>query len=130
MIIEKCAYNWESERFNFIPTSVIIRLGQIDPNVFDYDSRLFQIIGIDVEENPPSTFPCSHIWLYNPKEAYDEEWIRAHINQVVDCGFVVFDSEDFGILLGIDGGGYNLIKAHWIPLYLARGLEWHLEEDV
>lgn len=26
---------------------------------------------------------------------------------------------------GIDGAGYNFYEAHWLPLYNARGLQWH-----
>ena len=33
--------------------------------------------------------------------------------------------DDFGYLFGIDGTGYDFYEEHWIPLYLARGLQWH-----
>lgn len=37
-------------------------------------------------------------------------------------------SEDYGYLIGIDGAGYDFYKAHWLPLYKARGLHWHKED--
>jgi len=43
-----------------------------------------------------------------------------------ECGFLVYESDDFnGHILAIDGGGYDFYSAHWTPLYLALGLDWH-----
>ena len=42
-----------------------------------------------------------------------------------ECGFRVYESEDFGFIFGIDGAGYDFYESHWIPLYKARGLRWH-----
>ena len=28
----------------------------------------------------------------------------------------------------IDGAGYDFYESHWIPLYKARGLQWHETE--
>jgi len=44
---------------------------------------------------------------------------------VAKLGLFVFDSEDFGIILGIDGGGFDFYNSFWIPLYKLRGLKWH-----
>ena len=44
-------------------------------------------------------------------------------------GFRIYESEEFGYFFGIDGAGYNFYDSHWIPLYDARGLKWHREEE-
>lgn len=77
---------------------------------------------------PEYAFPCGWGTLFNPKESLDQEWIEKNAEKVTECGIFVFESDIFGILLGIDGGGYDFYESHWIPLYKARGLEWHNEE--
>lgn len=66
-------------------------------------------------------------WTFG--EWLDEEWTKENLQTITDCGFRIYEQEDFGILIGIDGAGYDFYGAHWIPLYLARGLKWHDEED-
>ena len=34
-----------------------------------------------------------------------------------------------GYFFGIDGAGYSFYEEHWIPLYKARGLQWHKENE-
>lgn len=67
----------------------------------------------------------STMWTFS--ESIDEEWCEMHKQEVADCGFRIYESEDFGIVLGIDGAGYDFYESHWIPLYNARGLKWHKE---
>lgn len=55
------------------------------------------------------------------------EYLGPHLQEIADCGFRIYESEDFGILIGIDSCGYSFMEAHWIPLYKARGLHWHKE---
>lgn len=66
-------------------------------------------------------------WLWNP-ESIDEVWIRENLETVSECGFRIYESDEVGILLGIDGAGYDFYEEHWIPLYKARGLQWHKAE--
>lgn len=63
-------------------------------------------------------------WLWNP-ESIDEEWILDNKEKVAECGFRIYESDEVGVLLGIDGAGYDFYDSHWIPLYKARGLKWH-----
>ena len=42
-----------------------------------------------------------------------------------DCGFRVYQHEEWGFFFGIDGAGYDFYSEHWIPLYKRRGLQWH-----
>ena len=56
------------------------------------------------------------------------EYLGPHLQEIADCGFRIYQSDDFGVLLGVDGAGYNFYEAHFIPLYKARGLHLHKEE--
>ena len=70
------------------------------------------------------------MWTFS--DSCDEEWaageyIGPHLQEMADCGFRIYESEDFGIIFGIDGCGYDFFESHWIPLYKVRGLKWHNE---
>lgn len=71
------------------------------------------------------------IWgyLWTMGDKIDEEWIEKNLQTVADLGFRIYESEDFGILIGIDGAGFDFYEAFWQPLYKARGLRWHKEDD-
>lgn len=57
----------------------------------------------------------------------DNWWIeeKEGLQAMANCGFRIYEQEDFGYIFGIDGAGYDFYEAHWIPLYKARGLQWH-----
>ena len=67
-------------------------------------------------------------WMWSFHENLDEEWARQNISVMEELGFIVYDS-DYGLFFGIDGAGYDFYEYHWIPLYKARGLKWHKEEE-
>jgi hypothetical protein len=73
----------------------------------------------------PEHFPCGWGTLFAP-DPIDARWILEHAEQVAALSFFVFESEDWGCLLGIDAGGFDFFEELWIPLYELRGLEWHL----
>lgn len=58
---------------------------------------------------------CDNYWLEN----------KEGIRKMSECGFRIYESDDFGYFFGIDGAGYNFYSEHWIPLYKVRGLQWH-----
>lgn len=74
---------------------------------------------------PVNAFPCGWSTLFAPRDGLDREWVLEHADAVAGLGFFVFESEDYGCLLGIDGAGYDFYDAFWIPLYRLRGLHWH-----
>lgn len=79
-------------------------------------------------EDSAGYFPMwGTVWTFN--DSADEWWAENHIDVMQECGFRVYDQEDFGIIFGIDGAGYNFYEAHWVPLYKARGLQWHEQEQ-
>jgi hypothetical protein len=57
----------------------------------------------------------------------DQWWLEdeRNLKAMADCGFRIYEQEDYGYVFGIDGMGYDFYEAHWIPLYKARGLQWH-----
>ena len=74
-------------------------------------------------------------WLWTFGSVIDEEWLtgkygKSHLQEMANLGFRIYESEDYGIVFGIDGAGYDFYEAHWIPLYKLRGLKWHTEEAV
>jgi hypothetical protein len=64
-------------------------------------------------------------YLWNPDEILDEGWIIDNLEIVAECGFRIYETEEIGVFIGIDGAGYDFYESHWIPLYKARGLKWH-----
>ena len=62
------------------------------------------------------------MWLVD--ESVAARWIYSHREQVSECGFFIYKIEE-GLLLVIDGGGYDFYEEHWLPLYDAMGLMWH-----
>lgn len=65
------------------------------------------------------------MWSFG--DSCDAHWLDDDdgIRLMSDCGFRIFESEEFGYFFGIDGAGYDFYEQHWIPLYKARGLHWH-----
>lgn len=117
--IKEATQEWVAE-FNEIPYRVIEKLYQ-----YDIDS-------ICELTTPASKFSAllpiwSTLWTFGCK--FDEDWARENIGTMRQCGFRVYEQDNFGVLFGIDGAGYDFYEAHWIPLYKARGLKWHDEHD-
>lgn len=96
------------ESLNMIPVSLLERM-------YWYEGEDFiQEITNSGEEE---FFPMyGWMWALN---SYENEWMEKEENQKVthECGFRIYYCSDFGFLLGIDGGGYDFIEAHWMPLY-------------
>ena len=73
-------------------------------------------------------------WMWTFGDDIDKEWLLgtycpSHLQDMADCGFRIYEQEDFGVLFGLDGGGYDFYEKHWQPLYKARGLHWHNVDD-
>lgn len=69
------------------------------------------------------------MWQFG--DSCDDCWLEEMdgIRIMSECGFRIYESEEFGYFFGIDGAGYSFYEAHWIPLYERRGLHWHNEEE-
>ena len=68
------------------------------------------------------------MWSFG--DGCDDWWLEEKngIELMSQCGFRIYESEEFGYFFGIDGAGYDFYESHWIPLYKARGLQWHETE--
>lgn len=69
------------------------------------------------------------LWAFG--DSVDNWWLEKHdgLQIMADCGFRIYEQEDYEYVFGIDGAGYDFYSDHWIPLYKARGLHWHKEEE-
>lgn len=78
-------------------------------------------------------FPWANLWAYMPDDVITDQELK-------DAGFVVarycggegnWRQDDDYRLVGIDGGGYNMVGAHWAPLCAAvhARRNWQVETD-
>ena len=69
------------------------------------------------------------LWSFG--DSADDYWMDelGGIQLMSECGFRIYEHEEWGYFFGIDGAGYDFYEAHWIPLYKARGLKWHDIEE-
>ena len=105
---------WVKE-FNAIPQSVIRKICELD---------IDSVYELTTPDEYAEFLPMwSTMWTFD--DFTDEDLARENIETMQECGFRVYESEDFGIIFGIDGAGYNFYEIHWIPLYKARGLKWN-----
>lgn len=83
-----------------------------------------EIDGFDVERD--SRLPMwGTLWQFG--DSADDYWLEEMegLQVMSDCGFRIYEHEEFGYFFGIDGAGYDFYEAHWLPLYNKRGLQWH-----
>ncbi|WP_239740292.1 hypothetical protein [Mammaliicoccus sp. P-M59] len=81
---------------------------------------------IDEIENRPFLPMWSTMWQTTSFLTY---WIENNMELVASLGFQIYECDDLdGLILGIDGAGYDFYEMHWIPLYNAQGLKWHNKE--
>lgn len=68
-------------------------------------------------------------WLWSFGDSADDYWMEEMdgIKKMSECGFRIYEHEEWGYFFGIDGCGYSFYEEHWIPAYKARGLKWHDE---
>jgi len=81
---------------------------------------------LEITEDYADILPmCGVVWTFENK--LDEDWAYEHLEEMANCGFRIYESDELGLFFGIDGAGYDFYTAHWIPLYIERGLQWHDE---
>lgn len=117
LTLRKTVEKWVREDINSIPTQMIAKLMQ-------YESEDWEEITISDTEFDEELPMWGTMWQFI--YSFDTDWLEEHIEEVSSCGFRIFKSKNFGYFFGIDGAGYDFYEAHWIPLYLARGLKWHV----
>jgi hypothetical protein len=83
----------------------------------------------DMEKDDYSVLPMwGTLWSFG--DSADDYWLSDldGIRLMSECGFRIYEHEEWGYFFGIDGCGYDFYEAHWVPLYKARGLHWHDEK--
>ena len=84
--------------------------------------------GFDLEREDYDRFPMwGTMWSFSC--SFDEDWSLSHLEEMAACGFRLYESEDYGLVFGIDAAGFDFYEAFWVPLYKARGLRWHDEAE-
>ncbi len=109
--------------FNAVPTAVVEKLMRLDPD----DVR--EITPGERDEDANYLPMWGTMWSFG--DSADDYWLEEEdgLELMAECGFRIYEQEDFGYLFGIDGAGYSFMDEHWIPLYKARGLRWHEKEE-
>lgn len=92
------------------------------------NGKIVKVTENDMEKEEYGGLPMwGTLWQFG--DSADDWWLEDGdgIQIMSDCGFRIYENEEFGYFFGIDGAGYDFYEAHWIPLYKARGLQWHDE---
>ena len=90
------------------------------------NGKTVQVAEDDMELEEYSSLPMwGTMWSFG--DSADDYWLSDldGIRLMSECGFRIYEHEEWGYFFGIDGAGYDFYEAHWIPLYKARGLHWH-----
>lgn len=104
---------------NFLPEADVYLVNLDDGTAIEIQRDDFMI-------ERDSTFPMwSAMWQFH--DPCDTYWLEEcdGIRIMSECGFRVYDFDEYGYFFGINGCGFDFYSAFWIPLYKARGLEWH-----
>ena len=111
---DKACTRW-IDRFSCIPISLVKSAYRNKPE------RLHRISKRSAQENGKYLWN----WVFCPKDVEDQYWIEQNIQQVEEAGFLVYFSDDCGILLAVDGYAVNddFVERYWMPLYRLRGFE-------
>lgn len=109
----------DGEVVDFLEDKQLYEIALDDGSKIEIDESAF-----DVERDS-----CLPMWgtMWSFGDSADDWWLEKDdgIAIMSRCGFRIYVSEEFGYFFGIDGAGYDFYEAHWCPLYLARGLQWH-----
>jgi len=114
------AHRW-TRGFNCIPQAVLVKL----VNAGD------ELVEITPGRNEEDSFLPMWGTMWSFCDMSDRWWIKdeKNLQAMADCGFRIYQHEDYDYIFGIDGMGYSYHDKHFIPLYKARGLRWHLQKD-
>ena len=122
LTVRQAAEKWVREYINSFPQRMIAKLMQIEP----YSWR-------EVTQSGSEFYDVLPVWgtMWQFSDSIDTEWLagRGGLKAMTDCGFRIFENDEFGYFFGIDGAGYDFYAEHWIPLYKARGLQWHITSE-
>lgn len=100
---------WVTNNFDCVPTILIERAYRDS-----YEEIEILASPYDIEETPIIPY-----WgyVYLPTIYHDKILENANIISEKAL-FIVYYTEDIGVFLGINGGGYDFYEKHWLPLYV------------
>ena len=105
MNIEEACKKWVDRDFSSIPAQLIIRAYKDNPEELEcLNNEDF------FDDRPLNYWPATWGWLFHPNNSMDERWIEENIQEVEECGFLVYSSDECGVLLGIDGMGFDFVR--------------------
>ena len=64
--------------------------------------------------------PAFPMWgyVFVPDDPFLSDLIKKNAKKVYKkTGFIVYETDEIGVYLGVDGAGYDFYEAHWLPLY-------------
>lgn len=113
---------WVNE-MNAVSTSMIQRF-------VEYEPEEWHEVTTDSYNGTKDDFLPMWGTMFSFSDPTDNWWLEEGngIQAMSECGFRIYEHEEFGYFFGIDGAGYDFYTAHWMPLYDKRGLQWHDEE--
>lgn len=98
--------------------------------MIDVDSEIKEVALNDISLESDTYLPMwGTLWQFG--NSCDDYWLEEldGLQLMSDCGFRIYEHDEWGYFFGIDGCGYDFYSGHWLPLYEARGLKWHDEEE-
>jgi len=96
----------------------------------DFDGKIETVAIDDITVERDTMLPMwSTMWSFS--DSADEHWIDDPANQMAmtDCGFRIYEHDDFGYFFGVDSNDIFIDRV-WLPLYEARGLQWHDRDEL
>lgn len=109
----KCVLRW-LDRMNGIPSEAVTYLAQDGCQV---------LAGEDESAYGDWLVSWGTMWTF--KEIIDKDWAQDNSKAFEEAGFSLYDVKRLGLVFGVDGGGYDFVEEHFLPLYDARGIQWH-----
>lgn len=129
--ITKYSKVWSNEHQEVGEVSKIT-LNDVEDLIATVDFENGETHDVPIEDLSPKDEAKLPMWntMWAFSDPCDADWLDDEDNQrkMAECGFRIYESEDYGYIFGIDGAGYSFYEEHWIPLYKARGLRWHKED--
>jgi len=124
--IQTAAWKWVRS-FNWMPREIVAKLIRAGDSIIEITPKTEDAPAEDSEDDIlPDLLP---MWgtMFSFSHPDDNLWLDdpRNLQAMAECGIRIYKQTDYGYIFGIDGMGYDYYKAHWIPLYRARGLRWH-----
>ena len=99
---------WVSVAFDAIKKSEI-------KSKYENNKEALQLLSKPRENKTP--YKIKWGYLFHPNNENEEAWIKDNVDIVTGFGFIVFFTEEYGILLAFEGARYDFAEAHWMPLF-------------